>query len=796
MLDNNQTVVASIQRFAEIFEDDINAWRLLVGREVTVKNGRETVEIANVKEYPLLITVSKDDKITASYTKEAFLKTFGLLYPLISISTPAGYIDKDRTIELFEENRKLLLLELNDLFKDHEFDKAEFFYLNECQSYISRLEYEHKKKVFLQEIKSYFSSKINEILARYCFEEADKLYKKECREYITSKEYQERKNHFLAKKKDLLIYELDKFFRDDFLDIDEFYHLECQPYISKFEYNRKKSNFCQTWVEQNLGNKPDLEQSAAIGSVNSHVQVVARAGSGKTSTLVNRALFLQKHCGIHPSEILLLAFNRKAAAEIKERIQKHSGEDIPHVMTFHALAYRLVHPEENINFDEKDGGQSLSLSMQAVISEYLDKPVYYAEIRNLMRKHFKIDSESLIAYVKYRRSLPKEGIDGKYYKSRGEKIIADFLFEHDIPYTYEKSFWWRGINYRPDFTIERPTLFSDNGLVIEYFGLQGDPEYDEMSEAKREYWQNKRDWDFLELDPQILKNQGRKTFEDHLKYFLQERFGITCNRLSEEQIWLKIKERAVNRFTKAVVSFVQRTRQLCLTANQLSQKIDEYPLDDSDIENIEAQFLMLVQDFYKSYLERIEQVGEEDFNGLMQRAAISINDGMTEFKGRSSRGDLKSLKYIMIDEYQDFSLLFSNLIQAIRNQNPQALFFCVGDDWQAINGFAGSDLHYYNNFASIFNPSQRLNIATNYRSKAKIVEIGNKLMQGCGVASVAYNRQSGIIDLIDLSKFQPLPIEQERYRSDLLTPVILRLVNRPVGKQKQGTETALLFYPF
>jgi len=441
MSDNNQTVIASIQRFAEIFEGDINAWRLLVGREVTVKNGIETVEIANVREYPLLITVSKDDKITASYTKEAFLKTFGLLYPLISITTSKGYIDKDRTIEVFEENRNLLLLELNDFFEAHEFDRAEFFYLNKCQGYISRLEYEEKKKVFLQEIKSYFSAKINEVLARYCFEEADKFYRKECSEYITNKEYQERKNCFLAKKKDLLISELDKFFRDDFLDADEFYHLECQPYISKVEYNRKKSNFCQTWVEKNLGNKPDLEQSAAIGAVNNHVQVVARAGSGKTSTLVNRTLFLQKHCGIHPSEILLLAFNRKAAAEIKERIQKHLGEDVPHVMTFHALANRLVHPEEKINFDEKDGEQSLSLSMQAVISEYLDKPVYYAEIRNLMRKHFKIDSESLIAYVKYRQSLPKEGIDGRYYKSRGEKIIADFLFEHDIPYTYEKSFW-------------------------------------------------------------------------------------------------------------------------------------------------------------------------------------------------------------------------------------------------------------------------------------------------------------------------------------------------------------------
>jgi DNA helicase-4 len=695
-------------------------------------------------------------------------------------------LQKSGFLAEWEAIRRSLFLKLDGLLINSSIKEADRFYQDECKKFITFVEYRDKKEPVLNKLKSSLIKKIEVILARYSFNEADNFYQVECKKYILNEDYQRIRQPYWDKKISLLFSELDNFFRDDFLDADEFYHLECQPYISKVEYNRIKSNFCQTWVEQNLGNKPDLEQSAAIGAVNGHVQVVARAGSGKTSTLVNRALFLQKHCGIHPSEILLLAFNRKAAAEIKERIKKHSGADIPHVITFHALAYRLVHPEEKINFDEKDGEQSLSLSLQAVISEYLDEPVYYKEIRDLMHKHFKIDSESLIAYVKYRRSLPKEGIDGRYYKSRGEKIIADFLFEHDIPYTYEKSFWWRGINYRPDFTIERPTIFSDNGLVIEYFGLQGDPEYDEMSEAKREYWQkHKRDWDFLELDPQVLTTQGRNAFENNLKYFLQDYFGIACNRLSEEQIWLKIKERAVNRFTKAVVSFVQRTRQLCLTADQLSHKIDTYPLGNSDIENIEAQFLILVQDFYKSYLDRIEEVGEEDFNGLMQRAAITVNDGMTEFKGRSSQGDLKSLKYIMIDEYQDFSLLFSNLIQAIRNQNPKALFFCVGDDWQAINGFAGSDLHYYNNFASIFNPSQKLNIATNYRSRAKIVEIGNKLMQGRGVTSVAHNRQSGIIDLIDLSKFQPLPIEQERHRSDLLTPAILRLANKFIQENKE-----------
>ena len=56
----------------------------------------------------------------------------------------------------------------------------------------------------------------------------------------------------------------------------------------------------------------------------------------------------------------------------------------------------------------------------------------------------------------------------------------------------------------------------------------------------------------------------------------------------------------------------------------------------------------------------------------------------------------------MIDEYQDFSELFYRLMDAVREQNPRVRFFCVGDDWQAINGFAGSDLRFFQNFEHLF----------------------------------------------------------------------------------------------
>ena len=133
---------------------------------------------------------------------------------------------------------------------------------------------------------------------------------------------------------------------------------------------------------------------------------MARAGSGKTSTLVNRALFLQKHCGIAPGEMLLLAFNRKAAEEIRERLTVQLQGSVPHVMTFHALAYALVHPEDSILFDEPDGQQSKSRALQTLIDDYLRTPYFYEKIRALMMAHFREDWER-IALGGYEKS-PKE----------------------------------------------------------------------------------------------------------------------------------------------------------------------------------------------------------------------------------------------------------------------------------------------------------------------------------------------------------------------------------------------------
>ena len=489
-------------------------------------------------------------------------------------------------------------------------------------------------------------------------------------------------------------------FKSDFLAADSYYATNNWTRISAGMYQAEKHRFVQEWVEHAMGRKLDLEQAAAASCVNGNVRVTARAGSGKTTTLVSRALFLNSHCGIPESQLLLLAFNRKAAEEMSERLEFSSGRSFPHVMTFHALAYAIVHPEESLLHDGGSGeGQGLSQSFQSLIDDYLQKPTFRASVQRLMLAHFREDwdriaeggfDKSKEEFLKLRRSLQRESLRGEYVKSFGEKLIANFLFEHGIPYTYERNHWWSGINYRPDFTI--PT--GDNsGIIIEYFGLLGDPDYDELTENKRLYWQEKPGWQLVELYPQDIATDGSRPMQGTIREAVLAA-NLDCRQLSEDEIWRQIQHRAIDRFTRACVGFVGRCRKRQLRPNGVADMVRAFSCESE----VEDQFLRLASFLYAAYIRMLESTGQDDFDGLLQRATEHVLAGNTLFKRRSGQGDLTSLRYVFIDEYQDFSELFFALIEAIRQRNPDLQFFCVGDDWQAINGFAGSDLRFFDRF--------------------------------------------------------------------------------------------------
>ncbi len=589
-------------------------------------------------------------------------------------------------------------------------------------------------------------------------------------------------------------------FEENFLAADTFLDVSLSSFTSfdavdlqelRRAYEHEKLLFVRNWVKKEIGTELDAEQTTAVAAVHGHVQVVARAGSGKTTTLVNRALFLQQHCHVSPEEMLLLAFNRNAAEEVVNRLGLVLDHRLPYVMTFHALAYAIVHPEESLLYDgPQDEHYGLSRAFQQVIDDHLQVPGFKAQIRKLMLAHFREDWERIVTggydkskeeLLQLRRSLLRESLRGDYVKSYGEKIIADFLFEHDVPYKYERNHWWGGINYRPDFTIFKT---DKSGIIIEYFGMSGDPDYDEMSEAKRNYWRRKQDWILLEFLPSDIIAGGEHLFRERLKVRLEE-LGVRCNRLSEDELWHRVRERAIDRFTAACVTFIGRCRKRWISPMDLDNMIAAH----TPLSNVEGMFLEIASTLYKAYLARLSATGEEDFDGLMQRAAKTISSGNTLFKRKLGSGDIRRLRYVFVDEFQDFSELFYRLVAAMRQQNSNIEFFCVGDDWQAINSFAGSDLKYFQDFGNYFREFRKLYISTNYRSPRSIVKVGNALMEGRGKPAVAHKTSLGNVQLFDLANFQPSLLEKQRHRGDIITPIVLRLVSKGLA---HGADVVLL----
>jgi len=596
---------------------------------------------------------------------------------------------------------------------------------------------------------------------------------------------------------------------EDYLEAKQYYKKNLSGIISKREFDSELASFVHRWFtkqrqENNYhGNLPDGDQAAAIAAVNGNVLVTARAGSGKTATLINRAYFMIKHCRISPSKILMLAFNKNAADEMKTRMSSLLGTDtaeagiiLPHVMTFHALAHSLVHPMERILYDDKIGAKMLSRVVQEdIIDKYLEEciklPWVYDRIRKLMMHYFKdqIDEDRWLSrddYL-YVKRCKQESLRGDNVKSYGEKRIANFLFEHDVSYKYELGFRWNERTYRPDFTVffeeKKP---EKKGVIIEYFGLAGNPDYDKEIEKKREYWKNKPAWTLLEIYPENI-NLGESGFNHWLEKQLKT-FGIKCKRLSEDEIWERVRRRAIDNFTNVMRNFIQRCRKMCISPDELGKRIETYATSDI----AERLFLPFARQFYTSYQNRIKETGEDDFDGLVLTAVDMLNAGNTAFSRKTNQGDLSEIKYVAIDEFQDFSELFYRLIMAIKKVSADVHLFCVGDDWQAINGFAGSDLRFFTDFATYFGKYQHLELVNNYRSDKCIVDVGNALMNSLGTPGRVAPRGSkgtGKVRICLMDRFSPTKPEEEKYGRDLISPMVRRII---YDMQKNRKSVSLL----
>lgn len=122
------------------------------------------------------------------------------------------------------------------------------------------------------------------------------------------------------------------------------------------ELRRQTTSASWNTIVKALGN-PVQEEIVADDREQTNVLVLAGPGSGKTRVLVHRIAYLVRVRREDPGGILVLTYNRHAAAEIRERLKLLIGNDAAPVTisTCHALAMRLM----GVSFAGQAGGDTV-----------------------------------------------------------------------------------------------------------------------------------------------------------------------------------------------------------------------------------------------------------------------------------------------------------------------------------------------------------------------------------------------------------------------------------------------------
>ncbi|MBL7704999.1 MAG: UvrD-helicase domain-containing protein [Taibaiella sp.] len=149
------------------------------------------------------------------------------------------------------------------------------------------------------------------------------------------------------------------------------------------------------------------QQRAAVEHINGPLMIVAGAGSGKTKVLTTRIAHLMRQ-GVDPFNILALTFTNKAAAEMKERIEKILGNSEArnlYIGTFHSVFAKIMRAEAPkigypSNFTIYDADDAKSLIRSIISENKLDDKIYKP---NLVYSRISAAKNSLIGPTQYLR---------------------------------------------------------------------------------------------------------------------------------------------------------------------------------------------------------------------------------------------------------------------------------------------------------------------------------------------------------------------------------------------------------
>ncbi|WP_262964031.1 UvrD-helicase domain-containing protein [Methylobacter psychrophilus] len=453
--------------------------------------------------------------------------------------------------------------------------------------------------------------------------------------------------------------------------------------------------------------------------------ILAGAGTGKTSTMIGRAGYLVKAGLAQPQQILLLAYANKAAEEMDQRIKDKLGIDKLTVKTFHSLGKHIItQVEGEVPLIDKMAEDDL-LRVRFIdgqIQQLLGDNLYKSRLVNYFLRFtypYKnpFSFNNLAAYNAYLLENELRTLQGELVKSYEECEIANFLYRQGVAYQYEANY---AINTAgPDYKVYQPDFYlPDYGIYIEHFAVNehnqtpvfiDQKSYLEGMEWKRALHQ-KHHTPLIETYS-YLKQQGRLTTTLSEKLLAA---GVQFNPLPQNTLLAKLKELGrVSEFSQLMAQILALFKAANINIKQLVELASQH----EDHERLRAA-AYLFEPVYEAYQQQLRDTASIDFEDMIGLAIDYVESGCYQ----------SPYRYLLVDEFQDISASRARLLKALMAQQPESSLFCVGDDWQSIYRFTGSDVSLTKNFDIHFGATATSVLDKTFRFNNKIGDLASRFV--------------------------------------------------------------------
>jgi DNA helicase-4 len=470
------------------------------------------------------------------------------------------------------------------------------------------------------------------------------------------------------------------------------------------------------------------EQARAVICFDSRVNLLAAAGSGKTSVMVARAAYAVARGFVRPDKVLLMAFNRAAAAELQERVEERfAAAGIPsegvRATTFHAFGLELIGRATGRKprlAPWLDASREMTV-LEEIIDALRDKDASFRYKWDLFRLMLAPAPEELDSGTPATQDPAKERpefrtFNGEIVRSAGERIIADWLFINGVNYVYEQPY---SINvadathsqYHPDF------YYPDVDVWHEHWALDRDGKPCSGFDGYAESMAWKKALHARHGTRLVESTWHDVMFADGLRQLQQD---LTAQGLAFE--WDAGREipSDVKPLQFADLARLMRTFMTHVKSNSLDEAAIDARLngDRSWLRSYRTRlFLELYWPIHRAWNQRLREQNLVDFEDMLVLAADHLEAGNVD----------PGYELVLVDEFQDVSQARARVIRGLL-QHPNRYLLAVGDDWQAINRFAGADSSIIKNFDQWFGAGTPLVLSTTFRCPQTICDVGSRFV--------------------------------------------------------------------